>query len=318
MPALIVIGTCGLELDRCDPLDDRLGCHPRTFLVAARKQDRELVSAEPERLASLPEVRRELGEHLVAARVAEAVVDPLEVVDVHEAQAERIALRAGVCDLALQAVVEVAVVPEPGQRVGEREPHRPQLAEGRALVERNREQRPHERSREERRALPEHDQHQRRGRHQRKRQSSDLDARPRDVEERLPGADPDDEADQQQVHAEVGERGDDDLGEDEHRFVAAERRDGETRHDRRDREHGGVVAHPDRGPVLEQLHDRRGETDDHAGLPAVEHDGRRTEDEAERDAAGVDAVERNRIALGERRRREQAGDPRERHRHRED
>ena len=132
--------------------------------------------------------------------------------------------------------------------------------------------------------------------------------------ERLPRADPDDEADQQQVDAEVRERRDDDLGEDEHGCVAAERRDRETRHDRRDREHRRVVADPDRRPVLEQLHDRRGEADDHAGLPAVEHDARRAEDEAERDAAGVDPVERDRVALGERRGREQAGDPRERHR----
>jgi hypothetical protein len=62
------------------------------------------------------------------------------------------------------------------------------------------------------------------------------------------------------------------------------------------------------------LHDRRGEPDDHAGLPAVEHDGRGTEDKAERDPAGVDAVERDRVTLGERRGREHAGDPRERHR----
>ena len=116
-----------------------------------------------------------------------------------------------------------------------------------------------------------------------------------------------------EVDAEVGERGDDDLGEDEDRFVAAERGDRDARHDRRDREHRRVVGHPDRRPVLEQLHDRRGEPDDDAGLPAVEDDGRGTEDEAERDAAGVDPVERDRVALGQRRGREQAGDPRERH-----
>ena len=110
------------------------------------------------------------------------------------------------------------------------------------------------------------------------------------------------------------ERGGDDLSEDEYRFVPAERRDRETGCDRRDREHGCVVGHPDRRPVLEQLHDRRGEADDHAGLPAVEDDARRAEDEAERDAAGIDPVERDRIALGQRGGCEQAGDPRERHR----
>ena len=46
-------------------------------------------------------------------------------------------------------------------------------------------------------------------------------------------------------------------------------------------------------------------------LPAVEHDRGRAEDEAERDAAGVDPVERDRIALGQRRCRQQPGDPRE-------
>ena len=155
MPALTVTGPGGLQLDRGDPLDDRLRRDPRAFLVASRQQDRELVAAEPERLAALAEVRRELGEHLVAARMPEAVVDPLEVVDVHQAEAERIALRPRVGELALEPVVEVAVVAEPGQRVGQREPHRAQLAEGRALVERDREQRPDERGGEERRALPE-------------------------------------------------------------------------------------------------------------------------------------------------------------------
>ena len=81
---------------------------------------------------------------------------------------------------------------------------------------------------------------------------------------------------------------------------------------RGDCEHRRVVEDADRRPVLEHVHDRRREADDHARLPAVEHDRGRAEDEAERDAAGVDPVERDRVALGERRRREQAGDPRQR------
>jgi hypothetical protein len=60
------------------------------------------------------------------------------------------------------------------------------------------------------------------------------------------------------------------------------------------------------------LHDRRGEADDDARLPPVEHDRRRAEDEAERDAARVDPVEGDGIPLGERRRGEEAGDAGER------
>ena len=65
--------------------------------------------------------------------------------------------------------MEVAVVAEAGERVGEGEPHRLQRAEGRALVERDREQRADERDREHGRALPEHDEDQRRRAHQRER-----------------------------------------------------------------------------------------------------------------------------------------------------
>ena len=242
----------------------------------------------------------------------EAVVDALEVVDVDQTEAERITLRAGVLELALEPVVEVAVVPEAGQGIGQREPHRPQLAEGRALVERDREQRADERRGQERRALPEDDEHQRGRRHQREGKDRDRDARAHDAGERLAGADADDEADQEQVDAEVDERGDDDLREHEHGRIPAQLRDRRAGDDRRDRENGRVVADADRRPVLEELHDRCGEADDHAGLPAVEDDARRAEDEAERDAAGVDPVERDRVALRERRRREQAGDPCER------
>jgi hypothetical protein len=295
-----------------DPVHDRLRRDPCAVLVPAGEEDGELVAAQPERLAALAQVRGQLREHLVAARVAVAVVDPLEVVDVDQAEAERVALRLRVGELALEPVVEVTMVAEPGERVGEREPHRAELAEGGALVERDREQRADEGGREERRALPEHDEHERRRGHQRERQPRDLDARPHRRQERLPRADADDEADQEQVDPEVHAGGDDHLGEHERRLVAPERRDRRPGDERRDREHRRVVDDADRRPVLEQLHDRRGEADDHAGLPAVEHDRGGAEDEAERDAAGVDPVQRDRVALGERRRGQKAGDARER------
>ena len=81
-----------------------------------------------------------------------------------------------------------------------------------------------------------------------------------------------DEADQEQVDAEVAERRDDDLSEDVERSVAAERRDRSARDHRGDREDGRVVGDADRRPVLDDVHDRRREADDDAGLPAVEHD----------------------------------------------
>ena len=67
----------------------------------------------------------------------EAVVDLLEVVDVDEAERDRSVLLLRVEQFALQALVEVAVIAEAGEWIGEREPHRPQRPVRRALVERN-------------------------------------------------------------------------------------------------------------------------------------------------------------------------------------
>ena len=122
----------------------------RDLLVGAREQHGELVAAEPERLAALAQPRRDEREHAVAGRMAEAVVDPLEVVDVEEAERdERVGL-VGERELALQPLVEVAVVAEAGQRVGQREAHRAERAMRRALVERDRDERACERGEEER------------------------------------------------------------------------------------------------------------------------------------------------------------------------
>ena len=96
---------------------------------------------------------------MVADRVAVAVVDLLEVVEVEQAEAERRRAR-GLVEVELQLVLEVPVVPEPGQRVGEREPHRLQGAVRRALVQGDGDERAHERDGVERRALPEHRQHE--------------------------------------------------------------------------------------------------------------------------------------------------------------
>ena len=86
-----------------------------------------------------------------------AVVDALEVVYVDETECQRQPARLCLRQLALEPLVEVAVVAEARQRIRQREAHRTQGANDRALVELDREQRPDERDRQERRALPEHD-----------------------------------------------------------------------------------------------------------------------------------------------------------------
>src|SRR6185295_2120134 len=130
-----------LEIERRNAVDDRARARESLLSVHRGHQDGELVAAEPERLATLAEALPHLAEHAVAGGMAEAIVDPLEVVDVDEAERERLVLLLGDRELALQALVEVPVVAEVRERIGEREPHRAERAIRRALVERDREQR---------------------------------------------------------------------------------------------------------------------------------------------------------------------------------
>ena len=84
-----------LDLGPADALDDRARDGDRRALVEAGQQHGELVAAEAEALAALAQARRDLPEHAVADRMAVAVVDLLEVVDVDEAEAERGAVLLG-------------------------------------------------------------------------------------------------------------------------------------------------------------------------------------------------------------------------------
>ena len=90
------------------------------------EQDRELVAAEPRercprRAARLGRRSRDRAQQLVAGRVAEAVVDRLEVVEVDEQHRELVARGAAVArERLLEAVLEQRPVGEPGQRVVER------------------------------------------------------------------------------------------------------------------------------------------------------------------------------------------------------
>ena len=199
---------------RCgDPADDRARGRDRLRLVVLRKEERELVPAEAEGLAVLAKRRRQAGEDAVAGGVPEEVVDPLEIVHVDEAEAEAAALALGLDQLTLEPIVEVAVVAEPRQRVGQREPHRAERAVGRALVEGDREQRADEGRRQEGRALPENDEHERGRRHQREDHDRPAQARSDQLEERSPRRDGHDERDESEVDRVLGEGRDSDLGD---------------------------------------------------------------------------------------------------------
>ena len=103
------------EVALADARDDRLRDPERHVVLDARQQHGELVAAEPERLAALAQPGRDLREHTVTGRMAVLVVDALEVVDVEKAQRHDPATVGGGCELALQPLVEVPVVAEPGQ-----------------------------------------------------------------------------------------------------------------------------------------------------------------------------------------------------------
>ena len=233
--------------------------------------------------------------------MAVAVVDVLEVVDVDEAEAECVSVLLCLGQLALQPLVEVTVVAKAGERVGEREPHRLQRCERRALVERDRQQRPDECHRESRRTLPQDDEHQRRGRHQGERRGRLLRVVPDQLDERLPGARGEHGADQDEVDDPVVEEGAERDPHDQRpdrglRNVL----DREAAREGRQREHRAVVGDAEWRPVPDQVgHRRPPGRDDYACLPAEEDDRRHGEDEAERDAACVDALDGHGEALGE-------------------
>ena len=288
-----------LEVERPDPLDDRLRDRDGRAVVEPGEEDGELVAAEAEALAALAEPGGDLPEHPVAGGVAEAVVDPLEVVDVDEAEAEVLALVLGGGQLALQPLVEVAVVAEPRERVGQRQPHRPQRGEGRPLVERDREQRPDERDRQRGRALPQHDEHQRGRRHQPERRRRLAHGAPDELEERLPGARRDDRGDQGDVEDLVDEGAERDLQDQRAGRVAVDLGDDQPAPERAERERRAVVRDAQQRLPSDQARDRRrARGDEDTGLPAEEDDRRDGEDEDERDA-GVHALDRHGEPLGD-------------------
>ena len=65
---------------------------------------------------------RDVCEHAVPDGVTQRVVDPLEVVDVHQREAQPVPVALGAGDLVCDALVERAPVREPGELVVGREP----------------------------------------------------------------------------------------------------------------------------------------------------------------------------------------------------
>ncbi len=299
-----------VEVDRRDPLHDRVcgcQCHP---LVVIGEEQRELVAAEPEGLAALAESRADLREDAVARRMPVAVVDLLEVVDVDEAERQRPRLLLRTQQLALEALVELTVIAEPGQRIREREAHRPQRAVRGALVQRDCEQRPDERHRQDRRTLPQDDEHQRRRRHERERHDGRADVRPHQLEVRLAAAERDRGGDQDDVDDIVGCGREHDSRYHCTDALAVDGSDQQTCGEGDESENCNVERDPLERSVLGELDDGcRREQKQSTGGPTEEHDRGNGEHEREREhaAAGL-RVDRHGEALRERRSRGERGE----------
>ena len=179
-----------------DPVEHGVGDLERVLSGSARQKDRELVAAEPERFAALPEPARNLCQHAVSDRMTVAVVDLLEVVDVDEADRDGGAVLLRLVEAALQPLVEVAVVSEPREGIGEREPHRLQRLMDRALVQGDCDERTDESGREKRRPIPENGEHEAHRGHDRKRDERPVDRLAEHSEETLSGPDGDNERDE--------------------------------------------------------------------------------------------------------------------------
>ena len=123
MPTLTVIrGTRrGLRHVLADRAGDRLADPVRLLGIAIGEDDRELVAADPRQHVALAgaavENAGDLLDHAVADRVAEGVVDLLEVVEVERHQRPGGAVAAAAGHLPAQVFLEAAPVLQPGQRV---------------------------------------------------------------------------------------------------------------------------------------------------------------------------------------------------------
>ena len=189
-----------LEVERADPVDDRRRATARAALSSS-PGSRTANSSPPSRKASPPWRSRAAScdEHAVAGRMAEAVVDPLEVVDVDEAEAER---QTPSCAYS-RARARAARGSGGGCR-GRSAGRSARAAsrgarEDRALVELDREQWPDERHREDGERCQSTTSISAAERHQRERDDRPADVRAREPEERAARAHRDHGGDQDQV-----------------------------------------------------------------------------------------------------------------------
>ena len=110
-----------IEIDLLEELGQTVGETQRRGLVARGEDHRELLAAEPAddvgAAHGLRQLARERTEHLVAGAVPVHVVDALEVVDVEHQHRDGVVNAAGTAQLGAQALVEVAMVVEAGERV---------------------------------------------------------------------------------------------------------------------------------------------------------------------------------------------------------
>ena len=126
-------GDAGRECDLADGLGRALQQRildprgePERIRGGARRQDHgKLLAADAtDRVGRAGDALQHLGEeleHVVALAVAADIVDALEVVDVEHQQRDGVVRAAGAVELRAQALMEVAVVVEAGQRVCVRE-----------------------------------------------------------------------------------------------------------------------------------------------------------------------------------------------------
>jgi hypothetical protein len=127
------------EAEVPDAFDDRLRRRQRLVWAVAGQKDGELVASYPESLAGLAQPCRDSRKDGVAGRVTESVVDELEVVDVDEANRQGASKTSRVFEFSPKTFVEVPVIPEPGERVGQCQAHCAQGSEKLSLVELDRE-----------------------------------------------------------------------------------------------------------------------------------------------------------------------------------
>ena len=132
---LTVSGCPPARLLRLDLRADALRDGPRARAVGAHQHEHELLAAVACREVHAPAARlQDAGdapEGRVAELVPEGVVELLELVAVDEQQADHVVVAPGAVELLLEALVQVAVVVEAGEAVGDRLHLGPAEADGR-------------------------------------------------------------------------------------------------------------------------------------------------------------------------------------------